>query len=161
MWTTTTPRPSQMLVTPTSLSILYPQDKRLEVFPVGADLKDLAGAPLPRVDALRDRFEIGPMPLAELGLDAEQARSGEGVLLGVRLTPRSAALQAHVRSVGVLIDPRIPAATRVVIIDPEGDRTELTLLDVQVNVQVDPAEVTLEPPPGTTTTEPLGPVKPR
>ena len=159
-WTTTTPRAMTMLVTPTALSILYPQDNRVEVYPMGAEFRDLAGAPLPSIDALRGRFWFAQMPLAELGVTPERERRDGAELLGVKLTPKDASLARHVSSVGVLLDLRIPAATRVVIVDGDLERTEMTLFDVRVNVVVPAAELGLNTPEGTTTVFPLGPVLP-
>jgi len=147
-WDTTAPRPSSLVVGGGSISVYYPEDRLLEAYPVNEGFRDMAGGPLPRLSELRKRFDIAP-------LTPGAGESGEKVL-EIRLTPKSEELRAHVESIEVVIDEARPAARRVTITDPDGERTEIDFRNVRLNTGVKVGEVELKVPPGTRVSRPLG-----
>ena len=150
-WDTAEPRESTLLVGDGKVRLFYPADKLVEEYPAGEGFKDLAGGPLPRLAVLKQRFEITPMTPKELGVADAPSR-----LLALRLTPRTEELRNHVASVQVLIDEATPAAIKVVIVDPEGETTEILFSDVKPNVGVSDADVALKLPDGVRISRPLG-----
>lgn len=141
LWRTREPRSFTMLVNDAEVSIYYPDDKLAEIYPMGAGFRDAAGGPLPRLEQLRERFEI-----AELDASALADAPGRDRLLGIRLTPKSDEVRKHVQVVRVLIDESVPCANRVVVVDPEGEETDLRFLNVRINTGLTEAEVGLDLP---------------
>ncbi|HZW07211.1 MAG TPA: outer membrane lipoprotein carrier protein LolA [Phycisphaerales bacterium] len=150
-WDTTSPRLSTMVIGGGEIRMYYPSDRLLEVYPIGAGFKDIAGAPLPRLSLLKERFELAPIPVKDLGGDEKNDR-----LVAVRMTPRGDDLKKHVTSVRVLIDTAKPAATKVVMTDPEGEETEIAFSNVRLNSGVKDADVELKVPEGVRVSRPLG-----
>lgn len=129
----------------------YPADKLVEVYPVGGGFKDLAGAPLPRLSLLRERFEVDPLTLKEMGVsDADEN------FIAVRLTPKQADLRKHVTTVKVLLDTVRGVATKVVMTDPEGEQTEILFSNIRLNSGVKDDEVALRLPDNVRVSRPLG-----
>ncbi|MFZ4574774.1 MAG: LolA family protein [Phycisphaerales bacterium] len=149
-WETKSPRASTMLVGPESVELLFPDDKLIEIYPAGDKGRDLAGAPLPRLGLLKSRFEIEPGSLKDLGASETNPK-----LLAVRLIPKSEELKAHVKSVEVLIDESVPAATKLILIDADGERTEVDFSGVKLNTGVTDKELVLEHPVGFKVSRPL------
>jgi outer membrane lipoprotein-sorting protein len=150
-WDTQTPRPSSLLIGHGSIRMYYPADKLVEVYPVGEGFKDIAGAPLPRLSALKERFDIAPLAPSDLG-----ATKADSNLLAVQLTPRSDDLRRHLVSVKVLIDESRPAATKVVMTDPDGDVTDIVFSNVRLNAGVKDEEIDPALPEGVRVSHPLG-----
>jgi outer membrane lipoprotein-sorting protein len=135
-WDTRSPHRSSLLIGGGTIRMYYPADKLVEEYPVGEGFKDLAGAPLPRLMTLRERFDITPLSPQELG---EKNPSAD--LMAVQLTPKSEELRRHVTHVKVLIDESRPAATKVIMTDPDGEVTEITFANVRLNTGVSVEEV--------------------
>lgn len=150
-WDTAEPRASSMVIGDGEIRMYYPADKLVEVYPVGEGFKDLAGAPLPRLSVLRERFEIAAIGAKEMGVASVSANE-----VAVLLTPKSAELRKHVASVKVLIDESRPAATKVVMTDPEGEETEILFSNIRLNAGVRDEEVVLKLPDGVRVSRPLG-----
>ncbi|MBC7835826.1 MAG: outer membrane lipoprotein carrier protein LolA [Phycisphaerales bacterium] len=150
-WDTATPHASSLLIGHGSIKLYYPADKLLEVYPVGEGFKDLAGAPLPRLSVLKARFDITPLASEDLGASNEVA-----TLLAVQLTPKSKELREHIASVRVLIDESRPAATKVVMTDPDGEVTEIVFSNVRLNTGVRDDEIDPKMPEGVRVSRPLG-----
>lgn len=150
-WDTTSPRESTLVIGHGSIQMFYPEDKLVEVYPVGEGFKDLAGAPLPRLAVLRERFELSPLAASDPAMKGEDAH-----LLGVLLTPKSDELRKHVTSVKVIIDETGPAAKKVVITDPEGEETQIIFSDTRLNRGVRNDELELKLPEGVRVSKPLG-----
>ncbi|CAN5825899.1 hypothetical protein BH11PLA1_BH11PLA1_00800 [soil metagenome] len=148
-WETTKPNASSLRVGDGELRLFYPADKLLEVYPAEGDARALAGVPLPRLAVLRERFDIVDGGVGK----GEAGKEGDLVLV---LTPREGKLKRAIRSLRVEIDPAGPGARRVVIVDGDGDTTEITFTNVRVNSGVSAADVELVTPKGTKVVHPLG-----
>lgn len=150
-WDTREPRRSTMQISAGRLRMYYPDDQLMEVYPAREDMKDLGGALLPRLLALRARFEITAASQKELG-----AEEGNPHLLAVLLTPKDEAMRRHVQSVRVLIDDTGPVATRAVMTDAEGEMTEISFSHIRINAGVGQEEIELQLPEGVRVSHPLG-----
>ena len=150
-WDTATPRPSSLIIGRGLIQMYYPADKLVEIYPLEEGFKDLAGAPLPRLSVLRSRFDIAQVAAEDLGPGSESETS-----LALRLTPKNEGLRKHVACVMVLIDTSLPAATKVVIIDPEGERTDIVFRNVRLNSGVRDDEVQFAVPEGVRVSRPMG-----
>jgi len=150
LWDTREPRRMSLLVTASEVRMFYPDDKLVEIYPLDARFKGAAGGPLPRLGTLRERFELAELDVKEF--DVTGPTDG---LLGLRLTPKSDELRRHIASVRVLIDERVPCATRVVITDPDGEQTEIRFSSVKINTGVADAELKLDLPEGVKVSRPI------
>ncbi|MFA6046746.1 MAG: outer membrane lipoprotein carrier protein LolA [Phycisphaerales bacterium] len=150
-WDTASPRESVLVIGHGSIRMYYPADKLVEVYPVGEGFKDLAGAPLPRLSVLRERFELSPLAASDPVMRDEDEHS-----LAVLLTPKSEELRKHVTSVKVVIDEAGPVAKKVVITDPEGEETEIVFTHTRLNGGVRDDEIELRLPEGVRVSKPLG-----
>lgn len=149
-WDTTKPRESSLLISKSRIRVYYPGDKLVEEYPVDESLRDVAGAPLPRLTVLKARFEIAALSPKDLG------ETGDKNLLAVLLTPRSKELRRHVATVKVLIDLTINAATKVVMTDADGEVTEVSFRNVKINTGLTTEEVDPPLPEGVRVSRPLG-----
>lgn len=153
-WDTATPRLSSLVIGGGEIRMYYPADKLVEVYPVGEGFKDLAGAPLPRMSVMQERFDISPLAASEMG-----AVGADSAVMAVLLAPKSTELQRHIRSVKVLLNTVSGVATRVVITDPEGEETEILFSNIRLNSGVKDTEVQLNLPDDVRVSRPLGPNK--
>lgn len=154
-WTTVSPHPGVVLVSPESITIHYPDDNIAEIYPADARFADAAGGPLPRLGELRAQFEVVEMSgedVAAFGLAPEDLSER----LFAALVPRSPDLQRHVSRVQVIIDTRLPCAERVIITDPDGDSTDIRFFNVRINSGVSDDEIKVRLPPGTHVSHPAG-----
>lgn len=150
-WDTATPRASSLLIGDGSIRMYYPEDNLLEIYPVGSGFKDLAGAPLPRLAKLREKFTISRLSPSDLGASNEDEH-----LLAVQLIPKEDDLRKHIASVKVLIDESRPVARKVVMTDPEDEQTEITFTNVELNVGVTDDALKLDTPADVRVSHPLG-----
>ena len=79
--------------------------------------------------------------------------------IALKLTPKSDDLKKHIASVKVLLDENVPCADRIVIVDPEGDETELRFTVVKINTGMNDAELDLKLPERTKISAPTGSAK--
>lgn len=149
-WDTRTPRESVMTISGGEVRLYYPEQKVVEVYDLGEDVRRLTGSPIPRLAAMKESFEIKRIEPAALG-----AKPGQGGLLAIELTPKTEELRKHVASVRVLIDPAVACATLVETTDADGERTEVRFTNVKVNPKLDEKDVTLETPKGVRVEHPL------
>lgn len=138
-WDTASPRASSLVIGGGEIRMYYPADKLVEVYAVGDGFADLAGAPLPRLRKLKERFDLSPLRSSQMGADDANAD-----LVAVRLSPRSAELRKHVASVSVLLDAVRGVATKVVMVDPDGEVTEIVFTNVRTNSGVKDEELVLK-----------------
>jgi outer membrane lipoprotein-sorting protein len=150
-WETVEPHRSVMTVDPRGLRIFYPDQKVVEVYDLGDDIRAFTSSPLPRLATLRESFSITRLRESVLG-----GRDNDPSMLAVELLPRHDRLKERVARVRVLIDSDVPAVRRMEIEDADGERTEIEFTNVEVNVTVDDADVAMALPPGTRTVYPLG-----
>ncbi|MEK6703183.1 MAG: outer membrane lipoprotein carrier protein LolA [Planctomycetota bacterium] len=153
LWSTTSPRRSDMLVGGGKVTVYYPDDALAEVYSMGAGFRDAAGGPLPRLMKLKDSFDFAELDAKQVspGLKTSELKGR----IALKLTPRSGELKQHVASVRVLIDESVPCADRMVIVDPDGDETELRFTSVKINTGMKDAELELKLPEGTRVSTPV------
>lgn len=149
-WETREPRPSVMAVDEGRLRLYFPEQKVVEVYELGEDVREFAGSPLPRLEKLRGSFRISRCREVEPAKPEEGAR-----MLGLELTPREGRMKEHVARIRVLIDTDVPAVSRMEIEDADGERTVIELLEVSANAAVKDADVEFSPPRGTREVYPL------
>ena len=143
---------ARMLVADGKVTVYYPQDKLAEVYPMGPGFQGAAAGPLPRLSGLKESFELTEIDAAKMMTGAEAG--GVTGRVAVCLTPRSDELKKHVASVRVLIDESVPCAERIVMVDPDGDETELRFTTVRINSGVKDSELGLNLPDGTRVSSP-------
>lgn len=153
LWSTTSPRKSEMLVGAGKVTVYYPDDALAEVYSMGAGFRDAAGGPLPRLSKLKETFDFAELDVKQVSPGME-ARDLKG-RIAVKLTPKTAELKQHVASVRVLIDESVPCSDRIVIVDPDGDETELLFTGVKINTGMKDAELELKLPEGTKVSTPV------
>jgi outer membrane lipoprotein-sorting protein len=147
-WDTTQPEPSVLFIDQGEARIFYPDQKTLEVYPLDKRLADLAASPLPRLDVLKERFNIEQIPVTDLDKTAAAEH-----FIALRLAPKDASLAEHVKQVRVLLDVRNACIMRAEVTDGDGDRTVLSFRDVRLNADV--GDLALVVPPGTSVSHPL------
>ncbi len=138
-WDTVSPRASSLVIGGGEIRMYYPADRLVEVYTIGEGFSDLAGAPLPRLSKLKERFELSELRPSQMG-----AEDGDAGLAAVKLIPRSDELRKHVASVSVLLEVARGSARKIVIVDPDGDETEILFSNVRINSGVGDDEVTLK-----------------
>lgn len=154
-WDTLKPEPSVMRIDERELRIYYPNQKVIEVYPIGDEVRRLTASPLPRLAAIRAEFFIAQVNPRELDPAADPERT-----VGLKLTPRGERLKEHVLSVTVLLDASTGSATRVEVTDPDGDRTVLAFSRVKVNTGVRESDLELKAPEGVKVVNPLSGTSP-
>ncbi len=103
---------------------------------VGGEGADRAGAsfsPLPLLEALNQIFA---------GVSEETERDFAVERLGddrLRLKPRSAALASWLAAMEITVDAKTRTPARILLQEPGGDTTEITLSDIVVNPELDDA----------------------
>lgn len=147
-WDTAQPEPSVLFIDGREVKVYYPNQKTLEIYPLDKRLADLAASPLPRLDVLKERFNIEQIPVADLDKSA-----AADDFLALRLTPNDESLAEHVKQVRVLLDIHKACIMKAEVTDGDGDRTVLSFKDVQVNADV--GDLSLVVPPGTAVSHPL------
>lgn len=174
-WDTAAPGASVLVIDATSLRILYPEQRALEIYPMESGLSRLASTPLPRLKVIREQFVIRECKPSEMdgGLAA-----GTTAALAIVLTPTGEDLKKYVREVRVLLDEPPPGepgnekqgenrpregrdhrpygvARQVEVTDADGDRTIVVFTDIQVNIGLQDSELALVVPDGTRISRPL------
>jgi len=145
-WDTLEPNASAMVVDEDLLQIYYPDQKVLEVYPIEDRLAQLASSPLPRMRSLMEHFTI---TRDEPHKDLEKAH------LAIRLTPREAELQEHIRTIRLAVDPEGGYVLRMEITDADEERTVLLLTEHRINTGITEESLTLTVPDDTRRVRPL------
>ncbi len=146
-WETREPRPSLMLVSNRSARLYDQESNRVEVYPLSAGLAAIIGTPLPRFSRLKDSFLIERV---------QPDNESEQIVL--KLSPLDEKLAEHITSITVWIDPGIPAATALEMVDAEGDRTKITFSKIKLDQGLDDTDLELDLPEDVTIEYPMGPV---
>jgi len=154
LWQTIKPRLNTMLVADGKVTIYYPDDKLAEIYSMGTQFRDAAGGPLPRLSKLRETFDFVELDVADFAT-GEDAKTLAGKI-AIKLTPKTDELKKHIASVRVLINEGVPCADRIVLVDPEGDETELRFTKVEINKGVKDEELDLNLPQNTKISTPTG-----
>jgi len=150
-WETTEPQRSVMTIDGKGLRIYYPDQKLVEVYKLGEDVREFSGSPLPRLAGLRASFDVTELKASEAG-----GTDDDKSVLAFELRPKGEELRKHLARVRVLVDTEIPATRRLEIEDVDGERTEISFKDVKVNAGVEDADLELGAPAGTREVYPLG-----
>jgi outer membrane lipoprotein-sorting protein len=150
-WETLRPRAMTMLVSETAVKVYYPDDRLLEEYPLDERYRQAAIGPIPRLSALKERFEVKSIDAASLTDEKDTAS-----LLALELTPKGQELRKHVAWVRVLIDEGAPCAKRVIVRDPDGDETEIAFSSVELDRGMEAGELELKVPEGTKVVKPSG-----
>ncbi len=148
-WDTLKPEPSTTLTGPKEIRIHFPKQRVVEVYRVDDRLASIIMTPLPRLHTLLEHFD--PSRLAARDDDDEETKG----LLGIRLSPRSDAIKAHLDHVNVWIDRRSAVSPRMEMVDVDGDRTMFKLANIKVNGGLDDKVFVLDLPAGTRIVRPL------
>ncbi len=151
-WDTLRPHRSVTAFDEKELRIYYPDQSAMEVFELSGDLGRLASSPLPRLDVLREQFEMARL---EAGAFKDDGSPLPAASLGLRLTPRAESMREHVAEVRVLIDTATACLSRMEMTDADGETTLLILKGARVNTGVRDADVELVAPAGTAVSRPL------
>lgn len=132
------------------LRIYYPQQKTVEVFPLGRHSAMPDISPLPAPAELREHFRMEPIPV-----DGSGAGCSDEACLALRLHPRTAVLAEHIRTIDVVVDRSTGLLRRAEVKDPDGDRTVLVFSEVRVNTGLKAEDLDLDLPAGTKEVRPL------
>lgn len=144
IWHTVKPRKNDMLITDDELRLYYPEEKLLEIYPIGRRGGELAASPVPRLETLVEYFTI--RSVATTMIEDEQIADAvtRGDLLAVRLVPHDPELARHLSQIDVFIRTETAYARRVEMTDTEGERTVLVFENVKTNEPLDDARLRLD-----------------
>lgn len=146
-WDTKEPSPSTTLVGGGIVKLHYPDQKLLEVYDLGEQLGQLGASPLADFEELDAHFSIA------LHADQDDDRSGDERVAVFRLTPRSEQVAEFVSEVRLDIGLDRALVRRAVIVDRDGERTEISFREVKVNESFADDDLKLELPAGTRTVQ--------
>jgi outer membrane lipoprotein-sorting protein len=149
LWDTRAPEPTVMRVDAKEVTLFYPKQKVVEVYPLAGQLSAVAASPLPRLAVLLEHFRFSPAPTTDLGQPHEPG------LLAFRLVPVDEAIREHVDNVTVLIDANRGFIRSFQLIDTDGERTLIHFKDVKINSGIEDARLELRIPAGVKTVRPL------
>lgn len=157
-WDTLEPRVSHTLLRDNEVQILYPDDKRMEVYPLDERFSQFGVGPLPRMAELAERLSIERIePDDLLADDPANDKPGSAPApryIALRMTPKAQALREQVDRVDVLVDTKVGYIRTLRIVQPDGTRTVYTFQDAELNPDLSRSSLELEPPPGTRVVRP-------
>ena len=148
-WDTRAPSPTLMRVDEKQISLYYPQQKTLEIYPIAGDLAALASSPLPHLSMLLDHFKFAPSAAKDMGAADDDAH------LALRLTPLDEDIRKHIDHVTVLIDAGHGFILAFELIDGDGERTVIHFSNVKTNTGMPDDALQIALPAGTKTVHPL------
>ncbi len=143
-WDTQAPYASTMLIADGELHLYYPEQQSLEIYELGDRLDALAASPVPDLAVLRANFEI-----------ASSGWTKGNKLYSLTLLPKSDAMQEALEAITVDIDPALGSMRRLSMTDLDGETTVMHFENIELNLDLDPAELALELPSGVTTVRPM------
>lgn len=143
-WDTQAPYASTMLIADGELHLYYPEQQSLEIYELGDRLDALAASPVPDIAVLRVNFEI----------DSSGWTKGNK-LYSLTLLPKSDAMRDALEEITVDIDPALGSMRRLSMTDLDGETTVMHFENIELNLDLDPAELALELPSGVTTVRPM------
>lgn len=145
-WDTAKPSPTVMRVDEKSVSLYYPNQKTLEVFPIEGQLGSLAASPIPKLEVLSRYFVFYPFEYKRAGLP-------DGVTL-VRCEPIDAEIAKHVKEVQVILDSR-GLVWEFQMTDADNEKTVISFKNLKTDVGLKPDDVELKVPQDTKVVKPL------
>ena len=149
LWNTRAPEPTVMHVDANQITLFYPNQKTVEIYPLSGQLAQLAASPVPRLADLLENFSFTTASAHDL--DAESDPDHEAFLL----TPTDQTIREHVEHVTVLIDAKARFILAFKMIDTDGETTVLRFSNVKRNTKFDDAHLRLELPADVKTVHPL------
>lgn len=150
-WDMTKPHACTILMTQADLSIHYPDQRLLEIYPAERGMAQLAGSLVPRFEAARRHFTIEPFAWPQNGAVADGHR------LALLLRPIEQAMREHVLEVRILIDTQTACIINAEILYPDQEKLALTFSEIRINTGLREADLALELGPDVTVTRPLEP----
>ena len=151
-WDTREPIESVIRVDETDARIYYPDQKLLEVYDLGADLRFLAGSPVPRLSTLGEQFEIAP----DDGADLDESVTMRAGALVVSLVPRDERLAARIKRIRLVLDEHVGVMRLFEIVDRQGDRSVVQFREIRINTGLEQSDVELRVPAGVRVSRPFG-----
>lgn len=155
-WDTVKPEPSIMRIDEKELRIYYPNQRVVEVYPIGEEVRRMTASPLPRLAMIRAEFVVSKANPRDLDASADPAAT-----VALELKPRGEGLKEHVDKVRVLLDVASGCATRVEVVDPDGERTVIVFSRIKINTGLKDSELALQTPAGVKVVNPLAGVTPQ
>lgn len=152
LWMTREPVESRIRVDETDARVYYPDQNLLEIYDLGADLRFLAGSPVPRMASLREQFDIRETDAD--GMDDEVVRRDH--LLIVALSPRDERLAERIERIRLVLDEDAGVMRLFEVTDPQGDRTTIVFKDIRTNTGLTEDDIALDVPPDARVTRPFG-----
>lgn len=143
-WDTQAPYASTMLVANGELKLHYPEQRSLEIYALGDRLDAMAASPVPDLAVLRENFEI-----------QEYGWTKGDQLLNLTFLPKSDAMREALEEITVDIDPALGSMRRLSMTDLDGETTVMHFENIELNIELDAADLALDVPAGTKTTRPL------
>jgi outer membrane lipoprotein-sorting protein len=153
-WDTREPIESVIHMDDRQARIYYPDQNSLEVYPLVADLRFLAGSPVPRMAELEEHFDI--TECESDGLEKAIAERADSLV--VALKARDERLASRVSRIRLVLDERAGVMRLFELTDPSGERTLIRFTEIKVNLGLDVEDVALDTPAETKVSYPLGPV---
>jgi outer membrane lipoprotein-sorting protein len=150
LWETTEPEPTVMTIDPQQLRLYYPKQKTLEEYPMRGQLGMMAASPLPRLEAIRQNFNLAPDDGTGLPPVEDAVR-----LVPVRLTPKDPQLAKYVDHVRVLLDPQRGLVLMFEMVDPDGEQTVIRFSNIRTDTGISDDAMKLNPAPGTKVVRPM------
>jgi outer membrane lipoprotein-sorting protein len=148
-WDTQKPRATVMTIDATALKLYYPEQKTVEVYPVGGGMAELAASPLPRSKVVREHFTVTEESAKAID---PKAKDGE---LGLKLVPIKESLKEHVAQVRVIVDGTTGIGRFVEITDADGEVTVMRFTNVKTGTGLKDEDLDLKVPAGTSVSRPL------
>ncbi len=157
LWDTRAPEPTMMRVDEKEVTLYYPHQKTVEIYPIAGQLSSLAASPLPRLSVLLQNFDFAPATKKDLS--KEMGDADRPNRLALRLTPSAKTpdktLREHVDNVVVLIDTEHAFILAFQLTDADQERTVIRFSNVKTNANLDDARLRMHLPPGIKTVRPL------
>lgn len=162
-WDTDEPFASVMVIETDRLSVYYPEDGVLEVYPLEQRLGELAASPLARLADWLAHFTLeraSAESLPESLRDAAGVGDADRPSVLVRLTPKDDDLAAMIPSIVVVLDASTGLSRAMAWSGQEGERTEVVFSGVRTDTGLVGEDLALDVPEQTRVVYPLGPVSP-
>jgi len=161
LWETEASQPSTMAISEGEVRILYPEDKLLEIYEMKEEMGPVATSPLVRFEELETSFTFELIDESQADQDeletqpsAQESDQEEVELISLRLTPRSEPLSMHLESITLHIAKQDGLVRSAVILNPDGERTEIVFENITLNEGGELIDITRNPPEGTTISRP-------
>ncbi|MEE9403292.1 MAG: outer membrane lipoprotein carrier protein LolA [Algisphaera sp.] len=152
-WDTQPPHATVMLLGNDELQLYYPDQETLEIYPLSdsqtADappqgLAAMATSPVPDLPVLREHFE-----LTHWGW----IKGNEQITL--TFIPRDASMREAIETVGVIVDAKRGVLHQFTLTDLDGEVTQLTFHDIELDPDLDAKSLELTVPTNTHIIRPL------